>query len=332
MADATRVALALGSGGARGYAHIGVIQELEAAGFQIVGIAGTSMGALVGGVYAAGQLAPYADWVRTLTQRDVLRLLDPAFTGPGAFRAEKIFARVTELVGHTRIEDLPIPFTAVATDLSAHKEVWFQRGRLDAAIRASIAIPGLITPVVMDGRLLVDGGLMNPIPVVATAAIAADVTVAVSLSEEHVAPGGWAASPSRRRAGTVTEANEHAGPSGSWKDRELMRTIAGWLSNIRGQLHDDAASQRTDEDEPDPLFQTLPAGLRTRDVLDLALDTLSGVVAQYRLAGYPPDLLITIPRDACGTMDFHRAEELITLGRERAREALDRSPAGAGER
>jgi NTE family protein len=195
MSEGTRVALALGSGGARGYAHIGVIEELEAQGFDIVGIAGTSMGALVGGLYAAKQLTAYADWARSLSQRDVLRLLDPTITGPGMLRADKVISKVTELVGDVHIEDLGIPFTAIASDLTARKEVWFQRGRLDTAIRASIAIPGLITPVVMNGRLLADGGLMNPVPVVATAAIPCDVTVGVSLAGDHVTKLGWPECP-----------------------------------------------------------------------------------------------------------------------------------------
>ncbi len=318
MAEPTRVAPALGSGGARGYAHIGVIQELEARGFRIVGIAGTSMGALVGGLYAAGELDAFTEWVRALTYRDVLRLLDPAIIGPGAVRGDKLLARVTELVGDTAIEDLPIPFTAVATDLTAHKEVWFQRGRLDAAIRASIAIPGLITPVVMHGRLLSDGGLMNPLPVVATAAIPADITVAVALSDEHETPGGWPAAPERIRAGTITEPEERPDDASYWSNLELMSSLTSWLDNIRGIAPEAAAGEEAAA-VVEPLFESLPAGLRTHDVLELALDTLRSVVARYRLAGYPPDVLITIPRGAAGAVDFHRAEELIALGRERTR-------------
>lgn len=331
--DGTRVALALGSGGARGYAHIGVIEALEERGFEIAGIAGTSMGAVVGGLYAAGRLDAYTEWVRTLTQADVLRLLDPALLAPGMVRAEKILARVTELVGSTAIEELPIPFTAVATDLGAHKEVWFQRGRLDAAIRASIAIPGLVTPVVMDGRLLADGGLLNPLPVLATAAIPADITIGVALSDAFLTAGGPRAAL-RARAGTLTEAGEHPAPSEATGDRELMRSVRSWLSDIRGQLFDDADSPEPSEPpEPDdavpgPPFEPLPPGLRTRDVLDLALDTLRSVVAKYRLAGYPPDVLITIPDEACGALDFHRASEMIELGYERALRALDPDPAG----
>ena len=140
------MALALGSGGARGYAHIGVINELRERGYEIVGISGSSMGALVGGLQAAGKLDEFADWAKTLTQRAVLRLLDPAITAAGVLRAEKILDAVRDILGEATIEELPIPYTAVTTDLIAGKSVWLQRGPVDAAIRASIAIPGVIAP------------------------------------------------------------------------------------------------------------------------------------------------------------------------------------------
>ena len=337
MARATRVALALGSGGARGYAHIGVIQVLEERGYDIVGIAGTSMGAVVGGLHAAGQLQAYADWVSTLTQRAVLRLLDPTLTSPGVIRAEKILAEVSELLGEVRIEQLPVPFTAVATDLLARREVWFQQGPLDAAIRASIALPSVITPVVLNGRLLADGGLMNPIPIAPTAAVTADLTVAVALSEEHLAPSG---------AVPVQESAEPC-PSEEWLertrrsasqvlDRERLRAIASWLAGDReagsdeeeqivGRLGEAAEAAAGAQEEP---YGELPSGLGTLDVMQLSLDALQSVVTRYRLAGYPPDLMITVPRTSCRTLDFHRAGEMIALGRDLGTEALDRFEAG----
>src|SRR3954449_12390900 len=178
---AMRVALSLGSGGARGYAHIGVINELRDRGHEIVGIAGSSMGALVGGLQAAGKLDEYAVWASSLTQRAVLRLLDPSLTSAGVLRADKILDAVREILGDEVVEDLPIPFTAVATDLIAGKSVWLQRGPVDAAIRASIAIPGVIKPHVLDGRLLADGGILYPLPMAPLAAVNADLTIAVSL-------------------------------------------------------------------------------------------------------------------------------------------------------
>lgn len=324
MTRPTRVALALGAGGARGYAHIGVIEVLEERGYEIVSIAGTSMGAVVGGLHAAGRLEPYTEWVRALSQRDVLRLMDPSLRGPGVIRAEKILAKVTDLLGGAVIEELPVPFTAVVTDLLAGKEVWFQHGPVDAAIRASIALPSFIAPVVLDGRLLVDGGLLNPVPVAPTTASSADVTVAVALSDVH------RTSPSPTLAWDQAESR----PLDEWLDRsrrtvaqvldsELARAITGWFPGGRDSSQVDE-EDAADEELAAPPFGALPPGLRTLDVMQLSLEALQGAVARYRLAGYPPDLLITIPKTSCRTLDFHRAEEMIRIGRERTLEALDR--------
>lgn len=178
------VALTLGSGGARGYAHIGAIEVLQERGYNIIAISGCSMGALIGGMFAAGKMQDYKDWVTGLGQFDMLKLLDVTFTSVGAIRGEKVFSIVREILGDTRIEDLPIAYTAVATDLLAHKEIWFQEGPLDRAIRASIAIPSVVTPLVLDGRVLVDGALLNPLPIIPTISAHADLVVAVNLSGE----------------------------------------------------------------------------------------------------------------------------------------------------
>ncbi len=320
MTAPTRVALSLGSGGARGYAHIGVIAALEERGYDIVCIAGTSMGAVVGGLHAAGKLDGYTDWVTDLNHRDLLRLLDPSIKAPGVIRADKILARVSELLGGARIEDLAIPFTAVATDLIARKEVWFQRGPVDVAIRASIALPSIITPVMLNGRLLADGGLLNPIPIAPMASSNADVTVAVSLAGDPDGQSGRAA---------VQESADPR-PAEEWMDRfrrtaaqvldrELVRLVTSKLGAGRSTTPGNAAEEVEEE-----IFGTLPPGLRTLDVMELSLDTLQSVVTRYRLAGYPPDLLITIPKNACRTLDFHKAPEMIVLGRKLAHEALDR--------
>ena len=176
----TRVALALGSGGARGYAHIGVIETLRERGYDIVGISGSSMGAVVGGLQAAGRLDEFADWAKSLTQRTILRLLDPSISAAGVLRAGKILDAVRDILGPVTIEELPIPYTAVATDLLTGKSVWFQHGPLDEAIRASIAIPGVITPHEVGGRLLADGGILDPVPMAPLSAVNADLTIAWS--------------------------------------------------------------------------------------------------------------------------------------------------------
>jgi len=284
-----RVALVLGSGGARGYAHIGAIAEVESRGHEVVAIAGSSMGALVGGLYAADALDDYATWARGLTQSQMLRLLDPKWSAGGAIAAERIFAKVGELVGDRLIEDLRIPFTAVATDLRARREVWFQRGPLLSAVRASIAIPGVITPVVMNGRLLADGGLMNPMPIEPTASAAADLTIAISLQGDRSA---------REQS---TPAREPAEPT--WRD-ELVERVR--------------RSVGREKEPPDPLEQ-----VRISDVVGLSMDAMQGLVARYRMAGLPPDVLVTVPVSAARTLDFHRATAMIELGQQLTAEALD---------
>jgi NTE family protein len=317
--EPSRVALALGSGGARGYAHIGVIEVLVERGYEIVNIAGTSMGAVVGGLHAAGQLDAYTDWVRALNQRDVLRLLDPSLKAPGAIRADKILARVSELLGGALIEELPIPFTAVATDLLARKEVWFQSGPVHAAIRASIALPSVITPVVLNGRLLVDGGLMNPVPIAPMAASGADLTIAVSLAGEPEVQRGRSPVAETAAPGPVEEwIDRFRRTAAQVMDRDLVRRVTSRFAGGRaGAVVEDA------EEIAEQVFGVLPPGLRTLDVMEMSLDVLQSVVLNYRLAGYPPDLLVTIPKDACRTLDFHRATDLIALGRRLTEEALD---------
>lgn len=323
MPQPTRVALALGSGGARGYAHIGVIQVLEERGYEIVSVAGSSMGAAVGGLYAAGALTEYTDWVRTLTQRDVLRLLDPKIKAPGAIRAEKVMFRVSELLRGARIEDLPIAFTAVATDLIARREVWFQNGPVDVAIRASIALPSFITPVMLNGRLLADGGLLNPVPVAPTAAARADLTVAVILSGE-----GAPAVPQvpQRESAEPQPAEEwferFRRTAAGVLDRDIVRSVISRFSGGRTAAPVTAAEQGVED-----VFGELPTGLRMFDVMQLSLEAMQSLVSKYRLAGYPADVYITVPKNSARVLDFHRADELIAQGRELAIAALDAAAA-----
>jgi NTE family protein len=314
--------VALGGGGARGYAHIGVLQVLEERGYEIVGVAGSSMGAFVGGLYAADGLDAFTAWVRGLTHRDVLRLYDPSPRAPGAIRAGRIFAKVSEIVGDARIEELPIAFTAVATDLEAGEERWFQEGPLDAAIRASVALPGFMTPVVIHGRLLADGGLLNPLPIAPLVPAGADVTVAVAVSGRHRAPA-------RATPAAVPPAGGHRGDAvrrtaSHVLDRDVLRGIGTRLAALRGapagRAGQDIAAEATET-----VLEALPAGLRTLDVMELSLAAVRTAVLRQTLADHRPDVLITVPRSSCRTLDFHRADELIRLGRLLAVQALDRA-------
>ncbi|OBB28325.1 esterase [Mycolicibacterium elephantis] len=311
MAD-KRVALALGSGGARGYAHIGVIHELEDRGYEIVGIAGSSMGALVGGLRAADKLEQFADWAKALTQRAVLRLLDPSITAAGVLRATKILDAVRDILGDVRIEDLPIPYTAVTTDLIAGKSVWLQRGPVDAAIRASIAIPGVIAPHVLDGRLLADGGILDPLPMAPIAAVNADLTIAVSLA------GSESAGSEETESGPRTT---------EWLTKMWRSTTS---------LFDSSAVRGGSESGPtDSEAELVDAGkeatvpkLGSFEVMNRTIDIAQAALSRHQLANYPPDLLIEVPRSACRSLDFHRAAEVIEVGRTLAAEALDKRETG----
>ena len=320
MEHQRRAALALGSGGARGYAHIGAIQVLEERGIEIVTVAGSSMGALVGGLYAAGKLDGYTEWVSGLTQLDLLRLLDVSLSAPGVIRAEKIFNRVREMVGGMRIEDLAVPFTAVATDLFAGKAVWFQRGPLDVAMRAAIAIPGVFTPVMLNGRLLVDGGVMDPVPIAPTAAVLADLTIAVDLGGERAGVREGPPTPETAEERPIDEWVERFRRGASHLlDRDLVRGVLGRFGGSSG------TAATAEEPPPRESLDTLPAGLGKFDVMNQSLETMQSVLTRYRLAGNPPDVLVTVPKDACRTLDFHRATEMIELGRTLTGEALDRA-------
>jgi NTE family protein len=303
-----RVALALGSGGARGYAHIGVIHELEDRGYHIVGIAGSSMGALVGGLQAAGRLDEYADWARSLTQRSILRLLDPSITAAGVLRAEKILDAVRDILGTATIEELPIPYTAVCTDLLAGKSVWLQRGPVDEAIRASIAIPGVIAPHVVDGRLLADGGILDPLPMAPIAAVNADLTIAVSLSGSE----------------TLADAEPEPRPTTEWLNRMLSSTSALLDSPTARAVLDRFGTSSADGAEEDAEDnQSEPPRLGGFEVMNRTIDIAQAALARHTLAAYPPDLLIEVPRSACRSLEFHRAAEVIESGRELAAQALD---------
>lgn len=308
---AKRAALALGSGGARGYAHIGVINELRDRGYEVVGVAGSSMGAMVGGLFAAGSLDEFTQWATTLTGPAVLRLLDPSISAAGVLRAGKILDAVRELLGTVTIEELPLPYTAVTTDLIAGRSVWLQRGPLDEAIRASIAIPGVIAPYVLDGRLLADGGILDPLPIAPTAAANADLTVAVSVSGMDVSDEGSEIRPTRERL------------------NRLRRSTSAFLDRLNTGAEPDYPvdpSQGDSEDDPliDIVRDTPIPKLGGFAVMSRTIDIAQAALARHQMAAYPPDVLIEVPRTACRSLDFHRAAELIDLGHELAARALDR--------
>jgi len=296
------VSLVLGSGGARGLAHIGVIRWLESNGFTIRSVAGTSMGALVGGIYAAGELDAFERWARALRQTDVLRLLDIAWHPSGLFKGERVIETLKGLIGDRNIEELPITFTAVATDVEAEKEVWLNRGPLFDAIRASIAVPTVFTPFEINGRWLLDGGLVNPMPIAPTLSDGTDFTIAVDLA------GPRELVPATRAAMTPVPA-----PS------EPTDVLAGYQRRIIAFI-DEVQTKLGVQPQPSGHQPAGQWGLG--DVIQGSFETMQGIVSRFKLAAYTPDAIVTIPRDAARAFEFHRTEELIDRGWREAERAL----------
>ena len=297
--DSKTISLVLGSGGARGLAHIGVIRVLERHGWKIGAIAGSSMGALIGGFYAAGKLDDYAEWVQELTEFNVLRYLDIAWGGAGMIKGQMLMETLQQFVGSHRIEDLPIPLTIVASDVLARKEVWLNRGDLFDAIRASIAVPTVFTPYVIKGRPLLDGGVLNPVPIAPTLQDSTDAIIAVSLSGVEKRMG-----KSNRR----DTAPKHA----KRPRHRYQEQIEAFIDGLQEHL-----GFNGEQEESQPSLSLADAAL-------LSLDAMQASIARSMLAAYPPDLLIEVPINTCAAHEFYRAEEVIAVGEYWAKQAIER--------
>jgi len=286
-----RIGLALGAGGARGWAHIGVIRALADAGVAPEIVCGSSMGSLIGAAYAGGTLDLIESWAHTLGWRDMLGLMDFTWRG-GLIRGEKLFDFFRSRVEDRDIGDLPVPYGAVATELHTGREVWLREGAVLDAVRASIAIPGVFAPVRRDAQLLVDGGLVNPVPVSLCRAMGADIVIAVDL--------GWAKIGYYRERAQAA-ARQKAEENPAWWTRFLGTAGAG-------------------EEQP---AVAMPSAL---EVFLTSIDVMQVRVGRSRLAGEPADVLITPILPDFGMMEFHRAAEAIAEGRaatERVRAVLD---------
>jgi len=285
------VSLVLGSGGARGLAHIGVIKYLEENNFQIKSISGCSIGSLIGGVYAAGKLDELEKWMRSIDKLDMASLLDLSWGNGGVFKGDKIIDTLIDLIGDVQIEEMPIPFTAVAANIETEKEVWFNSGSLFDAIRASVSLPLFFTPFEHQSELLIDGGILNPVPISPTTEDETDLTIAVNL-------GGAPESESESES-------ENESESESESDLSFQDGIKKFLKRFQND-------EDTSESKKWGMYE----------VANKSLDTMQGAIARYKLAECPPDIEIKIARNACGTYDFDRAKEMIQLGYEKAESAL----------
>jgi NTE family protein len=294
-----RIGLALGSGSARGWAHLGVLKALEEHDLQPAVVSGASVGALVAGAYASGQAGRLEDWVRTLTRMDVWRLLDTTFRGGGVMRGNRLMQAIGEQIEDRRIEDLPVAFGAVAADLNTGEEIWLRTGSMLAAVRASSGMPGLFTPMWHQSRWMIDGGVVNPVPVTLCRALGADYVIAVNLnvpvSQRWVGRRLQPEVPASREP-------EHKDGDASWASMDKWSELMGGLV--------------------ESLRPASSAGPGLFEVMAGSIHIMQEQIARSRMAGDPPNLTISPDLGHFQLMDFHRADEAIRIGFEATRSVL----------
>ncbi|WP_122046699.1 patatin-like phospholipase family protein [Vibrio atlanticus] len=274
------ISLVLGSGGARGLVHVGIIRWLIEHGYQIKSISGCSIGALIGGVYAAGKLDEFEEWVTSIDQSDMAMMLDFSWQSSGIFKGDKIIETLRGLIGEISIEELPIPYTAVAANVTDEKEVWLQSGSLFDAIRASISLPLFFTPHVINGEVLIDGGVLNPVPIAPTFGDKTDFTLAVNLGGEPEI--------------VQQEVTPVSLPT---KESNLHEKVVHFIDNLGSSVK-----------------SKMSFNFAAYDIANQAFDAMQSTIARQKLAAYPADITLEIPRNACGTLEFDRSQEMIDRG------------------
>ncbi|UPR53427.1 patatin-like phospholipase family protein [Vibrio cyclitrophicus] len=274
------ISLVLGSGGARGLVHVGIIRWLIEHGYQIKSISGCSIGALIGGVYAAGKLDEFEEWVTSIDQSDMAMMLDFSWQSSGIFKGDKIIDTLRGLIGEISIEDLPIPYTAVAANVADEKEVWLQSGSLFDAIRASISLPLFFTPHVINGEALIDGGVLNPVPIAPTFGDKTDFTLAVNLGGE----------PEILQQEVIPV-------SLPTKESNLHEKVVHFIDNLGSSVK-----------------SKMSFNFAAYDIANQAFDAMQSTIARQKLAAYPADITLELPRNACGTLEFDRSQEMIDRG------------------
>lgn len=287
------VSLVLGSGGARGLAHVGVINWLNENNYEIKSIAGCSIGALIGGVYAANKLDIFTQWIKPITKKDITALLDLSWNNSGIIKGDKVINTLKALIGDIQIDDLPLPYTAVAVDIINEKEVWLNEGSLFDAIRASISLPIFLTPFKHKGIDLVDGGILNPVPIAPAFNDKNDLIIAVNLG----------APLEKLSADTPIKETENSLTS------IFQQRITGFIDKIKLNEPKDNTAEN----------------MHLFDVADRSFDTMQSAIARAKLAAYPPDFTIDIARNACGTFDFDQAQQMIDMGYNKAEEVLSKA-------
>lgn len=283
-----RISLVLSGGGARGLAHIGVIEELVNQGYEIHSVAGTSMGALVGGLFAMGELDKYKKWMIGLDKMKVFSLVDFTLSAHGLVKGDKVLQKMQEFIPDQKIEKFPIHFTALATDIKRREEVVFTKGSFYEAVRASIAIPNVLKPVKKKNQLLVDGGLLNNLPLAYAQREEGDTLVAVDVGANV---------PVIKPKISKEESKEQESAYQK-KIKEFYQHLQKWFPNTN------------DEDEKEKEEK-----LGYFDLMSSSINLMMEQQTKLQIENHPPDVLIQISRDSCGTYDFYRAQEMIEIGK-----------------
>ena len=295
--DRFSIGLVLGGGAARGFAHIGVLRTLAAHGIRPDVIAGTSIGAVVGGLFAAGQLDAFEDWCRQLTRRRVLGYLDFRFGGSGLISGSRLASKLEGTIGNTSFADLPLRLAAIATEIGTGHEIWLTRGRVSEAMAASYALPGIFPPKLIGGRWLMDGAMVNPLPISAARALGARLVIAVNLNADNFGRG--------------TTIQDH-GPDDEDDARRAQHELD---RSRRGIFRPDRLLHREFFGAPDR------PGLST--VMVEAFQVMQDRITRSRLAGDPPDVMISPRLGRINLFDFHRAKDAIALGAEAAEKSVE---------
>ncbi|MGD9624362.1 MAG: patatin-like phospholipase family protein [Arcobacter sp.] len=303
------ISLVLGSGGARGYAHIGVIEAIEKKGYEIKSIAGSSMGALIGGLYAVGKLEEYKQWVLNLNYYDIYQLLSISLVDGGLVDAEKVFDKIKNFIGDVNIEDLPIQYKAVATDLNTQEPIIFEKGKLIDAIRASIAVPTIFVPVYKDNRILVDGGVLNPLPINLTSKDQTDLKIAVNL-DANIKNKYIIEIPKEqltREELLYSEFNKLLNQAETLLPKELLDVANKYRLNWR--------NEKTEE-----IHYSSKHDISS--ILRMTLDTAQTILSKYYIQNNQVDILIEISRESCSFYEFTKAYQMIEIGKLVANEVL----------
>lgn len=281
------VALVLSGGGARGFAHIGAIEEIESRGYKICSVAGTSMGALVGGVYAAGKMNEFKEWAYKLDKQEVLKLLDFSFSNQGLIKGDKVLKAMKKFIPDSNIEDLEVKYTATACDLAHNKEIVFRKGSLYTAVRASIAIPTVFTPVLIGEEVLVDGGVMNNVPISNVIRTKNDVLITVYVNADIPVLHLDIADNKKKQAMYMQKIND------------FKKSINKSDSTVQKKK------------------------LHYFNLINDTIAVMTNYMASTTLLNTPPDILIETSKKTCGTFDFFKAEELVETGRYATKKKLD---------